>query len=140
MIVDDVGRAVRLAREAGQITAGMPSWADHTRCETLTSVLKAAGDLVAAEATCAAGLARCRAANSLYDLAQLLNRMVILDLEAGRIQDAAAHLREALQILMRSVGWYRADHQPGLLRASVRGDRTQCRGSHDVGRVRPYAR
>ena len=106
MIVDDVGRAARLAREAGQITAGIPSREDRARCDTLTSVMIAVGDLATAEAICAAGLARCRTANSLQNLAILLNRMVILDLEAGRIQDAAAHLREALQILMRSGGWF----------------------------------
>ena len=106
MIVDDVGRAVRLAREAGQITAGLPSRAERGRCETLTSVLTVVGDLATAEGICAAGLARCRTANSLENLAKLLNRMVILDLEAGRIQDAAAHLREALQILVRAGGWF----------------------------------
>ena len=106
MIIDDVGRAVRLAREAGQITAGIPSRADRARCDTLTCVLIAVGDLAGAETICAAGLARCRTANSLQNLAILLNRMAVLDLEAGRIQDAAAHLREALQILVRSGGWF----------------------------------
>ena len=32
--------------------------------------------------------------------------MVILDLQAGRIQDAAAHLREALQLAVRTGGWF----------------------------------
>ena len=31
--------------------------------------------------------------------------MAILDLQAGRIEDAAAHLREALQIAVRAGGW-----------------------------------
>ena len=31
--------------------------------------------------------------------------MVILDVHAGRVEDAAAHLREALQIAMRTGGW-----------------------------------
>ena len=106
MVIDDVGRAVRLAREAGQITAGIPSRADRARCDTLISVLIAVGDLATAETICAAGLARCRTANSLQNLAILLNRMAVLDLEAGRIQDAAAHLREAQQILVHSGGWF----------------------------------
>ena len=106
VIDDDVSRSVRLAREAGQITADIPSWADQARCITLIGVLTAVGDLATAEAICAAGLARCRTVNSLQSLAILLDRMAILDLEAGRIQDGAAHLREALQILVQSGGWF----------------------------------
>ena len=34
--------------------------------------------------------------------------MVTLDLQAGRIQDAAAHLREALQLTTRTGNWYSA--------------------------------
>ena len=106
MIVDDVGRAVRLARQAEQITAGTAGRADYARSVTLTSVLTADADLAAAESICAAGLVRCRAAHNRQHLAQLLIRMVHLDLEAGRIKDAAAHLREALQILVRAGGWF----------------------------------
>ena len=32
--------------------------------------------------------------------------MVILDLRAGRFEDAAAHLREGLQIATRTGGWF----------------------------------
>ena len=106
VIDDDVSRSVRLAREAGQITADIPSWADQARCITLIGVLTAVGDLATAEAICAAGLARCRTVNSLQSLAILLDRMAILDFEAGRVQDGAAHLREALQILVQSGGWF----------------------------------
>ena len=35
----------------------------------------------------------------------LLPHMVILDLYAGRVQDSAAHLREGLQIAVRTGGW-----------------------------------
>ena len=88
MIDDDVSRAVRLAREAGQITAGIPSWADQARCEHLdqcTDRGRRPGHR--------RGYLRGRAGpvpdrEQPADLAQLLNRMVILDLEAGRIQDA----------------------------------------------------
>jgi predicted ATPase/DNA-binding CsgD family transcriptional regulator len=106
MLVDDVGRAVRLAREAEQITVGIPGQADQLCSVNLTSVLTAAGDLAAAEGTCAAGLARSRTANNVQHLARLLIRMVMLDLEAGRIEDAAAHLREALQIVVRAGSWF----------------------------------
>ena len=36
----------------------------------------------------------------------LLPQMVILDLHAGRVQDAAAHLREGLQVIVRTGGWF----------------------------------
>ena len=106
MIADDVDRAVRLAREAEQITAGLPDRAEQIRSDTLTSVLTATGDLATAESICAAGIARSRTENNLPHLAGLLNQMATLDLEAGRVQDAAAHLRQALQILMRAGSWY----------------------------------
>ena len=67
----------------------------------MTAALTAAGDLASAERVCAAGLARDRDAGTLEHLAVLLTRMLILDLQASRIQDAAAHLRQAVQILLR---------------------------------------
>ena len=70
----------------------------------MTTVLTEAGDLAAAERSCAAGLARSRDAGDLRNLASLLTQMAILDLQAGRVEDAAAHLREALQIAARTGG------------------------------------
>jgi DNA-binding CsgD family transcriptional regulator/tetratricopeptide (TPR) repeat protein len=106
MIADDVDRAVQVAREAEQVTVGLPYRAEQARSDTLTSVLMATGDLAAAEAVCAAGIARCRTANNREYLARLLDRMMILDVEAGRVQDATAHLQEALQILVRAGSWF----------------------------------
>ena len=53
--------AVRLARQAEQITADIPGWISPG-CSgyVLTGVLIAAGDLAAAERVCAAALARSR--------------------------------------------------------------------------------
>jgi hypothetical protein len=51
---------------------------------------------------CAAGLAQCRDAGDLQSLPNLLAEMPFLDLQAGRTDDAAAHLREALQIALRT--------------------------------------
>ena len=65
-----------------------------------------AGDLAAAESVCAAGLAGSRTAGHLENTARLLNRMAAIDLLARRTEDAAAHLREALQILVRAGGWF----------------------------------
>jgi DNA-binding CsgD family transcriptional regulator len=68
-------------------------------------VLIQAGDFAAAENVCAAGLAASRAAGDLGQLTALLARMALLDLRVGRSEDAAAHLREALQISLRAGNW-----------------------------------
>jgi predicted ATPase/DNA-binding CsgD family transcriptional regulator len=94
--------AVRLARQAGQITADIPGWIARVCSNQLTAVLVQAGDLAAAEATCAAGLARCRDAGDLWNLAALLVKMATVDLRVGRAGEAAAHLHEALQIAIRT--------------------------------------
>jgi predicted ATPase/DNA-binding CsgD family transcriptional regulator len=105
-IADDLGSAVQLAQQAAQITAGSPGRISETCCSTLTSMLTAAGNLAAAESVCAEGLAQSRTAGHLENTAQLLNRMMIIDLRAHRIEAGAAHLREALQILVRAGGWF----------------------------------
>jgi DNA-binding NarL/FixJ family response regulator len=55
-----------------------------------------------ADSECAAALARCRDAGDLLNLPTMLMFMTGLDVQAGRYQDAAAHLREGLQIVMRA--------------------------------------
>ena len=50
----DHDEAVRLARQAGQITAGIPGAIARMCSYVLTSVLIEAGDLAAAERVCAA--------------------------------------------------------------------------------------
>jgi non-specific serine/threonine protein kinase len=99
---DDLGGAVQLARQAEQITADIPGWIARVRSYFLTEVLTGAGDLAAAERVCAAGLARSREAGDLWNQVGLLPKMATLDLRAGRADDAAAHLREALQIAART--------------------------------------
>jgi non-specific serine/threonine protein kinase len=98
----DLGSAVRLARQAGQITVGIPGWVVRLRSLSVTDVLIAAGEAAAAEDMCAAALALSRDTGSLDDLAGILNLMTTLDLAAGRIEDAAAHLREVLQVALRT--------------------------------------
>ena len=102
---DDLESAVQLVRQAEQIPAGIPGYVVRWCSWIVTMVLTAAGDLAAAEGVCSAGLARCRDAGDLQNLADLLPKMAILDLLAGRTDDAAAHLREALQIAVRSGLW-----------------------------------
>ena len=99
---DDLGSAVQLARQAEQITADIPGWIARVRSYFLTEVLTAAGELAAAERVCAAGLAQSREAGDLWNQVGLLPKMATLDLRAGRAEDAAAHLQEALQIAART--------------------------------------
>ena len=97
--------AVRLARQAGRITAGIPGGLARTCSLVLTMALADAGDLAEAARAGAAGLARARDAGDLQNQAALLPRIVDLDLRAGRTGDAAAHLREGLQVAARTGRW-----------------------------------
>jgi predicted ATPase/DNA-binding CsgD family transcriptional regulator len=101
----DFDGAVRLARQAGQITVGIPGSIARSCSLALTGVLIAAGDLAAAEPVCAAALAQSRDAGDLWNQAGLLLMMATLDLRVGSLQDAAVHLREALQIDTRAGAW-----------------------------------
>jgi tetratricopeptide (TPR) repeat protein len=98
----DLDSAVRLARQAEQITTGIPGWLARTCSITLTMMLTAAGELAAAAGICAAGLASSRDAGDLQNQAALLTLMANLDMQAGRAEDAAARLREALQVNLRA--------------------------------------
>jgi predicted ATPase/DNA-binding CsgD family transcriptional regulator len=104
-LADDHDSAVRLARQAGQITDGIPGSVARHCGLALTMVLTGAGDLAAAEPVCAAVLARCRDAGDLWNQAGLLQMTAILDLAAGCFPDAASHLREALQLDTRTGTW-----------------------------------
>ena len=99
LYTDDLDSALQLAR---QIPANIPGWLARLRSILLTEVLAEAGDLAAAERICAAGLARSRDVGDVQSLAELLIRMASLDLQAGRAEGAAAHLREALQTAVRT--------------------------------------
>jgi predicted ATPase/DNA-binding CsgD family transcriptional regulator/transcriptional regulator with XRE-family HTH domain len=101
----DHAGAVRLARQAGQITAGIPGGLARMCSYVLTIVLADAGDLAEAARVGAAGLARARDASDLWNQALLLPRVVDLDLRAGRTGDAAVHLREGLQLAVRTGSW-----------------------------------
>jgi predicted ATPase/DNA-binding CsgD family transcriptional regulator len=102
----DHDEAVRLARQAAQVTAGVPGSLARSLCgQLLTRVLTDAGDLAAAERVSAAGLAQAREAGDLWNQSALLPRVADLDLRAGRTGDAAAHLREGLQLAVRTGNW-----------------------------------
>ena len=94
----DHDSAVRLARQAEQVTAGVPVALARFCSYALTIVLTDAGDLAAAGRVGAAALARAREAGDVWNQQVLLPRIADLDLRAGRVEDAAAHLREVLQM------------------------------------------
>jgi len=100
---DDFAGFLRLARQAEQIPAGsIPGWITRISRIRLTSGLIEAGDLAAAERVCAAGLAQARDAGDPQSLTRMLTQLAQLKLRAGRLEDAAGHLREALQISTRT--------------------------------------
>jgi predicted ATPase/DNA-binding CsgD family transcriptional regulator len=108
----DLAEAAHLARQAGQIRADIPGWIARASSNAAAGVLTSAGDFAAADEACSAGIARSRQANDLLNLAPLLAKMVTLDLQAGRLDDAAAHLRESLEINQQASG--RGDALNGL--------------------------
>jgi DNA-binding CsgD family transcriptional regulator len=103
--VGDGGEAVRLARQAAQVPGDIPPSLVRWSRMALTAELIHAGDFAAAEPACAAALAACRDAGDLFSQPDLLLRMVLLNLRAGRTGDAAVHLREALQLALRTGTW-----------------------------------
>ena len=131
---------MQLARQAGQISAEIPGSLARRCTRILTDALTESGDLAAAEGICAAGLARSRAAGDLSNQVRLLTKMATLDLLAGRVEDAAAHLQEELQINLRAGD--RGDMLGVLnyLRFSVRRDQASRRCGHGLGRVRQRSR
>ena len=102
----DHDEAVPLARQAGQITAGLPGGLARLCSYVLTIVLADAGNLAEAARAGTAGLARARDAGDLSNQANLLPRIADLDLRAGRTGDAAAHLREGLHLAVRTGTWF----------------------------------
>jgi DNA-binding CsgD family transcriptional regulator len=98
---DDYDGAVQLIRQV-QLIPGMPGWVLLAGSTVMINALIDAGDLAAAEDACAAALARCRDTGDMLDLPNLLTSMAYLDVQAGRFQDAAARLREGLQVAARA--------------------------------------
>jgi DNA-binding CsgD family transcriptional regulator len=96
---------VRLARHAVQVPGDIPASIARTCGMFLAQVLIDTDDFAAAELVCADGLAASRDAGDLVNQQSLLARMTPLDLRAGRADDAAGHLREALQLAMRTGLW-----------------------------------
>jgi predicted ATPase/DNA-binding CsgD family transcriptional regulator len=101
----EAAEAVRLARQADQVPGDIPPTIARDCRTALTEALIQADDFAAAERVCAAALAWSRDAGDLLHLQDLLPRMMLLELRAGRVQDAAAHLREAVQLAVQAGTW-----------------------------------
>jgi DNA-binding CsgD family transcriptional regulator/tetratricopeptide (TPR) repeat protein len=98
----DRDEAIRLARQAQRIPDEFSGALHRTLSQIVTVVLTEAGELAAAEEACLAGEARCREVGDLRNLAGQLRNRAILDLRAGRVKEAAAHLHEQLEVIMRT--------------------------------------
>ena len=94
----DLDGAFRLARQAQQLPGDVAGALQRGLSQIITMVLAEAGDMAAADQACTAGLGQCREVGDLTTLAGQLWNRVILDLLAHRTGDAAAHLREQLDI------------------------------------------
>jgi predicted ATPase/DNA-binding CsgD family transcriptional regulator len=98
----DVENALAWALQAQAIDPSeVPGWVTRECSTLMTTVLIHAGELAVARRTCADGLVRCRQAGELIEQAGLLTQEAVLDRLAGHTADAAAHLREAIQIATR---------------------------------------
>ena len=102
LFVGDHAEAVQVTRQAEQVRADIPGSIARHCGVMLTDALIEAGGLAEAEQVCAAALARSRDAGDLWNLPMLLVQMTILGLRAGRIRDATAHLREGLEVSLRT--------------------------------------
>jgi predicted ATPase/class 3 adenylate cyclase/DNA-binding CsgD family transcriptional regulator len=85
-----------------QLITGMSGTIARSGSQIILGALIEAGDLAGADRVCAATLAWCRDTGDLLNLPWMLMEMADLDVQAGRFQDAAAHLREGLQIVIRA--------------------------------------
>ena len=94
----DSDGALALARRAQQIADDYSGSLQRGLGLIVTGVLIEAGDLAAAEQACAAALASCREVGDQGNLCGVLWHLTILGLRTGRTDEAAAHLRELLQI------------------------------------------
>jgi predicted ATPase/class 3 adenylate cyclase/DNA-binding CsgD family transcriptional regulator len=97
----DYDGAVQLGRQQ-QLITGIPGTIARAGGSVMIGALIETGDLAAAGSACAAALAQCRDTGDMLNLPNMLGFMTYLHVQAGRFQDAAAHLREGLQTALRA--------------------------------------
>jgi len=106
LMADDLDSAVHMARRAQQVQGEVPGWIARLCSYILTAALTEAGDLAAAGRICAAALDQSQEAGDLQSRVRLLIFTARLDVQAGRAEDAATHLREALLAARRTGGGF----------------------------------
>jgi predicted ATPase/DNA-binding CsgD family transcriptional regulator len=95
----DLETSVAWCRQARRIDlASVPGWIARAVNETVTEALTAGGELAAARESCASGLAAARHAGAPYYEAVFGLLLARLDLLAGRLPEARAHLGGATEI------------------------------------------
>jgi non-specific serine/threonine protein kinase len=100
--VGNVSDAVGWARQAQRIDRERIPGAIARVCDNILAlVLIAVGEFAAAGRCCATALDGCRQVGDLQTQAALLTLLGHLDLDAGHLTDAAAHLEEAVQVALR---------------------------------------
>ena len=100
--VGDTSDALGWARQAERIDREtIPGTVARVCDNILVLVLIAAGEIGAAERCGSEALAHSREVGDLQTQAALLTLLGHLDLDAGRLIDAAAHLQESLQVSLR---------------------------------------
>jgi predicted ATPase/DNA-binding CsgD family transcriptional regulator len=100
--VGEISDALTWARQAQRIDReSIPGGVARVCDNILVLVLIAAGEFSEAQICCSEALDRSREAGDLQTQAALLTLLGHLDLDAGRLTDAAAHLQESLQVALR---------------------------------------
>jgi predicted ATPase/class 3 adenylate cyclase/DNA-binding CsgD family transcriptional regulator len=98
----DGEKALQWARQATGIDPhAIPGWLARQINHGLADILVDMDDLAAAEDSCVTELDRARQAGDLHSQSSCLDLLAELDQRAGRIPEAAQHLREALEISVR---------------------------------------
>jgi predicted ATPase/class 3 adenylate cyclase len=93
------GDAETWLRQAQRIDqAAVPGWIVRHNTNSLARVLDEVGEAAEAQRYCADALAMARQAGALYDQGDCLLTMAVLELHAGRLAEARAHVREILEL------------------------------------------
>jgi DNA-binding CsgD family transcriptional regulator len=92
-------------RRAQQIDAArLPGWISRGYSTILILALTEADERADAQRACAAALAAARHVGALFEQSDCLLQMAYLDIRAGQLAEAAAHLREATTIASQLYG------------------------------------
>jgi predicted ATPase/class 3 adenylate cyclase/DNA-binding CsgD family transcriptional regulator len=99
----DLQEAEAWARQAQRIDqAAISGWIARHCTIVLARVLGEIGEATEAQRYCADALALARQAGALYDEGECLLTMALLDLYAGRLPAAGAHVREVLELFAQT--------------------------------------